>query len=135
MDTIVVILRFKKERKSVHTIKRRTANWTDHILLKNFLLKCITEGKKEGVKERRRRRGKQLLDDLKEKRGCWKLKEEALDHNHWRTLLGTVRKPVIRQTRERMHECAPFVFILHMKKHNRILQYTINSCSVKIRSK
>jgi len=35
-----------------------------------------------------RRRGgrcKQPLDDLKEKRGYWKLKEEALDH----TLFGT----------------------------------------------
>ena len=28
---------------------------------------------------RRERRRKQLLDDIKERRGCWKLKEEALD--------------------------------------------------------
>jgi hypothetical protein len=32
---------------------------------------------------RRRRRRKQLLDDLKEKRGYWKLKEEALDRSQW----------------------------------------------------
>jgi hypothetical protein len=40
------------------------------------------------VKGRRGRSHKQLLDDLKEKRGYWKLKEEALDHTLWRTLFG-----------------------------------------------
>jgi hypothetical protein len=30
---------------------------------------------------RRGRRRKQLLGDLKEKRGCWKLKEETLGHS------------------------------------------------------
>jgi hypothetical protein len=34
------------------------------------------------------RRHKQLLDDLKEKRGYWKLKMEAVDHTLWRTLYG-----------------------------------------------
>jgi hypothetical protein len=29
--------------------------------------------------------GKQLPDDLQETRGDWKLKEEALDRNVWRT--------------------------------------------------
>jgi hypothetical protein len=33
-----------------------------------------------GIRGRRR---KQLLDDLKEKRGYWKLKEEALDRTPW----------------------------------------------------
>jgi len=37
------------------------------------------------VKGRRERRHKELLDDFKERRGYWKLKEEALD----RTLLRT----------------------------------------------
>ena len=36
---------------------------------------------------RRGRRLKQLLSDLNEKRGYWKLKEEALDHAVWRTPL------------------------------------------------
>ena len=36
---------------------------------------------------RRGRRRKQLLDDLKETRGYWKFKEEALDHT-LRTLFG-----------------------------------------------
>jgi hypothetical protein len=50
---------------------------------RNCLLKYITEGNRKGEIEavkrrRRRRRRKQLLDDLEEKRGYWKLKEEAL---------------------------------------------------------
>jgi len=34
---------------------------------------------------RRGGRRKQLLDDIKEKRGDWKLKEEAVDRTLWRT--------------------------------------------------
>jgi hypothetical protein len=37
------------------------------------------------VTERRGRRQKHLLDDLKEKSGYWKLKEEVLDRTLWRT--------------------------------------------------
>ena len=33
---------------------------------------------------RRRRRCKQVLDDLKEKRGYWKLKEGSLGRNLWK---------------------------------------------------
>jgi hypothetical protein len=39
------------------------------------------------VTVRQGRRREQLLDDLKEKRGYWHLKEEALDHTLWRTVL------------------------------------------------
>ena len=55
-------------RNIVHTMKRRKANWIGHILRRNCLM---TRG--------RGRRRKQLLDHFKEKRGKWKLKEEALD--------------------------------------------------------
>jgi hypothetical protein len=51
----------------------------------------VIEGKLEGRKEmteRRGRRRKQLLDDLKEKREYCKLKDEALDSTLWRTHLG-----------------------------------------------
>jgi hypothetical protein len=44
-------------------------------------LKHVIEGKIEGeieVMGRQGRRCKQFLDDLKDMRGCWKLKEEAL---------------------------------------------------------
>jgi len=54
------------------------------------------EGRIE-VMGRRRERRKQLLDNLKEKKGYWELKEEALDHTLWRTHFGRVCGPVIRQ--------------------------------------
>ena len=51
----------------------------------------VIKGKIEGriaVTERRVRRGKQLLDDLKETKGYWKLQEEALDRTVWRNSFG-----------------------------------------------
>jgi len=38
------------------------------------------------------------VDDLKEKRGYWKSKEEALDRTLWRTRFGRDYGPVVRQT-------------------------------------
>ena len=70
---------------------------------RNCLLKHVIEGKIEGsieVTGRRGRRRKQLLDDLKEKRGCWTLKDEALDLTAWRTRLGRGCGPALRQTAE-----------------------------------
>jgi hypothetical protein len=52
------------------------------------------------VTGRRGRRRKKLLDDLMEKRGYWKLKEEALDRTPWRTRFGRGYGPVVRQTTE-----------------------------------
>jgi hypothetical protein len=52
--------------------KKRKANWIGHILRRNCLLKHVIEGKVEG-KSRWRRRRKQLLNDLKERRKYWKL--------------------------------------------------------------
>jgi hypothetical protein len=57
-------------------------------LCRNCLLKHITEGKiEERIKliERRGRKRKQLLEDLKERSGYGKLKEEALDLTLWGT--------------------------------------------------
>jgi hypothetical protein len=45
------------------------------------------------VTGRRGRRLKQLLDDLKEKKGYWELKEEALDLTMWRTRFGRCYEP------------------------------------------
>ena len=74
------------KRKDMHytlqTIKGRNVDRIGHILLKHCLLKHVTEGKVERRIEMTRRRGRRrrkLLDDLSEKRGYWKLKEEALD--------------------------------------------------------
>jgi hypothetical protein len=49
------------------------------------------------VKGRRGRRRKQLLDDLKEARRYWKLKEQAEDRTLWRTQFGRCYGPVTRQ--------------------------------------
>jgi hypothetical protein len=61
------------------------------------LLKHVTEGKIEGV-IRQGRRCKQLLDDPKEKRRYWKVKEEALNPTVWRTCCGRVYGPVVGPT-------------------------------------
>jgi hypothetical protein len=98
-----VLHRVKEERNILHTIKSRKANWIGHILRRNCLLKHVIEGKLEGrieITGRRGRRCKQLLDDLKEKKIFWKLKEEALDCTLWRTRFGRGYGPVVRQTTE-----------------------------------
>jgi hypothetical protein len=46
---------------------------------------------------KRGRRRKQLLGDLKETRGYWKVKEEELDFTLWRTYFGRGCGPVVRQ--------------------------------------
>jgi hypothetical protein len=97
-----VLHRVKEERNMLHTIKRSNANWIGHILRRNCLLKQVIEGKLEGRIEMmgRRRRRKQLLVDLMEKRRYWKLKEEALDRTLWRTRFGRGYGPAVRQTTE-----------------------------------
>jgi hypothetical protein len=97
-----VLHRVKEDRNILRTIKRRKANWIGHILRRNCLLKHVIEGKLEVRIEMTGRRGrsrKQLLDDLKEKRRYWKLKEEALDRILCRTRFGGDYGPVVRQTR------------------------------------
>jgi hypothetical protein len=42
----------------------------------------------------------QLLDDLKEERGYWNLKEEALDRTVRRTRFWRGHGPVVRQTKQ-----------------------------------
>jgi hypothetical protein len=69
-----VLHRDKEERNILNAIKRRKANWIAHILRRNCLLKHVIEGELDGRIEmtgRRGRRGKQLPDDLKEKRRYW----------------------------------------------------------------
>jgi hypothetical protein len=68
-------------------------------LRKNCFLKHISEGKikeKLQLTGRGGRRRKQLLDDLEEKRGYWKLKGETLGPNHRRARFGWGYRPVFR---------------------------------------
>jgi hypothetical protein len=50
------------------------------------------------VTVRRGRRRRKLLEDLKERRGYIRLKEEALDRTMWRVRFGRGFGPVVRQT-------------------------------------
>jgi len=49
------------------------------------------------VTRRRGRRRKELLDDVKDRRGYSQLKEEALDRTMWRNHFGRGFGPVVRQ--------------------------------------
>ena len=60
------------------------------------------------------RRRKQLLHNLKEKRWCWKLEEEALDRTVWRTRFGRGTEPVVRQTAVWMNVVKFGVLFLHL---------------------
>jgi hypothetical protein len=102
-----VLRRVKGERNILHTVKRRKANWIGHVLRRNCLLKHVIEGTIKGrieVTGRQRRRRKQLLDDLKEKNGYWKLEEEGLAHIFWRIRFGRGYGPVVTQTAGWMSE-------------------------------
>jgi hypothetical protein len=41
-------LESRKKETSLHSVKRRKANWIGHILCRNFLFKHVIEGKIEG---------------------------------------------------------------------------------------
>jgi hypothetical protein len=72
----------KEERNILRTIQREKANWIGHVLRRNCLIKHVIEEKIEvrgEVKGSRGRKRKQLLDDLRVKRGYWRLKREAVD--------------------------------------------------------
>ena len=85
----------------LHEIRKRKANWIGHILRRNCLLQRVIEEKIKGgieVTGRRGRRRRRLLDDFKEMRGYFHLKEEVLDHAMWRARFGRGFGPVVRQT-------------------------------------
>ena len=74
----------------LHEIRKWKANWIGHTLRRNCLRKQVIEEKIKGEMEVTRRRGrirKKLLDDLKDRRGYFHLKEESLDRTIWRIVL------------------------------------------------
>jgi hypothetical protein len=62
----------------------------------NTLLKEIHKGRVE-MTQRQEKRGEQLLDDRKETRRYWPLKEEAQNRSVWRTCFGRSYGLVLRQ--------------------------------------
>jgi hypothetical protein len=92
------LLRVNDQMNILHEIRKRKANWIGHILLRNCLLKEVTEGKTKGqieVTRRRGRRRKKLPDDLGDRIGYSHLKEEALDRIKWRNRFGRSCGPVV----------------------------------------
>ena len=67
--------------------------WSGNCLIKHVIKEKI-EVRIEMTGRRGRRRRKQTLDDVKERRGYWKLKEEALDRVLWRTRFGRGYGPI-----------------------------------------
>jgi hypothetical protein len=62
-----VLLRVKEQRKILHEIRKRKANWIGHILRRNCLPQRVIEGKIQGgieVTGRQGRRRRKLLDVL-----------------------------------------------------------------------
>jgi hypothetical protein len=95
-----VLLRVKEQRNILHEISKWNANWIGHILRRSCLLQRVIEGKIKGGIEVTGRRRRNLLDDLKGRRGYSHLKEEALDRTMWRARFGRGFGPVVRQTTE-----------------------------------
>jgi hypothetical protein len=96
-----VLLRVREKRNILHEIKKRKADWIGHILCRNCLLRHVIEERvKRGIEltERRGRRRRKLLDDLKERRGYSHLKEEVLDRTMWTAGFGRGFGLVVRQT-------------------------------------
>jgi hypothetical protein len=77
------------------------ATWIGFILLGKGLLLYVIETKTGGT-ARGGARCKHLLDDLKEKRGYWKLKEKAPVRAVWRTFFGRCYGPVVRHAKNKM---------------------------------
>ena len=93
-----MLLKVNEQRNILREIRKRKANWIGHIIRRNCLLQQVIEGKikgQTGVKRRRGRRRKKLLDDFKDRRGYYQLKEEAVDRTMWRNRFGRGYGPVV----------------------------------------
>jgi hypothetical protein len=102
-----VLLRVKEQRNILHEISKRKANRNVQILCRNCLLQQVVEGKIKGcidMTERRGRKRRKLLDDLKERIGYSRVKEEALDRTLWTARFGRGFGFVVRQIAKRMNE-------------------------------
>ena len=61
---------------------RRKTNWVGHTVRRNCWIKHVIYGMKGGKDTRmemKRKKRKYLLDDVKEKKSFWQLKEETAD--------------------------------------------------------
>jgi len=118
-----VLLTGKEQRNFLHEISKWKANWIGHILCRNCLLQQVIEGKIKGrieVTGGWGRRCRNLLDDLKERRGYSNLKVEALDCTTWRARFGRGFGLVIRQTTKWMNVLLQYTILLQIPLHDCI---------------
>ena len=80
-----VLERIGEKRTLLNSILCRKANWIGHILRRNCLLRDAIEGQVKKEKGARRIRT-QLLNDFRNRRRYWELKEEAEDEKIWKQL-------------------------------------------------
>ena len=92
---------WRKKRTAYNKTKEDYLDWS-HLAFRRLPSKT-RYWRKDGTR-RQGRRCKRLLDDLKETRIYWELKEEALDRTLWRTRFGSGYGLVVRQTAEWMKE-------------------------------
>jgi hypothetical protein len=90
------IQRVEEETDILHTTKWRKATQICHIYCRHRLPKHVSERKIEGM-GRQRRWHKQLMNNLKDTKRHWKLKEELLHLTLWRTCFGIGCVPAIRK--------------------------------------
>jgi hypothetical protein len=83
------------------TIRHDILSWVSKGCGSVYLFICLYIIKE--VTRRRGRRRKKLLDDLKDRRGYSRLKEEALDRTMWRNRFGRGFGPVVRQNTDWMN--------------------------------
>ena len=90
-------MKYYSQLNILHTIERK-AHRIGHILCRNCLQRHVIDRKMERRTEvlgRQENRSMQHWHDLKEMRGYWELKGEALYHTLWRIPLGRSYGPVI----------------------------------------
>jgi hypothetical protein len=97
-------------------------NWIGDVLCRYSFLKHVIGGNIEGRKNvKRRREGvrKLLLEDLKETRGYWKLKEAALDCTLWSTRFeeSVDLSKAGRQQKELLLRCCSYMIFCAKKPH------------------
>jgi len=98
----------KEDMNVLHTLQIRNASWIGHILHRNCLLTDIADrkrGRRVEVTEVWGRRRKQLLNDVKEKRGYFKFKVQALDLILWRTRFARGYMWTCHKTVKWLNEC------------------------------
>jgi hypothetical protein len=99
VKNVEALRRVEEERNTLHSVKQRKAKRIGHMWLMKCLLKHSIEGKIEGAGRRKRRR-KQIQNDLKETRVYKQLNEEAPDRTVWRTRFERDHGTVVRRTVE-----------------------------------